>query len=211
MRSEFDPLVKRLLDGELTLAELPAELRPEAEEALRLLAAVDRGPVRLSAAVEDRVMTAVRRRARSPLRAAWRWVAEPRELRIRLRPWVLGPALAAAAALVVLLGRPGTPEPRAVAAAPDSALVKFVLHAPGARAVAVAGTFNEWSASAAPLVRAGDGIWATTLTVPTGQHQYAFVIDGARWVVDPAAPSVEDGFGRKNSVLALSGRAGLAL
>ena len=41
-KREFDPQVKQLLDGELTLADLPAELRQEGEEALRLLAAVDR-------------------------------------------------------------------------------------------------------------------------------------------------------------------------
>jgi len=43
--SDFHPHVKQLLDGELTLADLPPELRAEGEEALRLLAAVDREPV----------------------------------------------------------------------------------------------------------------------------------------------------------------------
>ena len=37
------------------------------------------------------------------------------------------------------------------------------------------------------------------LALPAGQHQYAFVVDGARWVVDPGAPAVDDGFGRRNS------------
>jgi len=27
--------------------------------------------------------------------------------------------------------------------------------------------------------------------------------DGARWVADPGAPAVDDGFGRRNSVLSL--------
>jgi hypothetical protein len=53
-------------------------------------------------------------------------------------------------------------------------------------------------------VRTGaSGIWAATLILPAGQHQYAFVVDGARWVADPSAPAVDDGFGRQNSVLAL--------
>ena len=30
-----------------------------------------------------------------------------------------------------------------------------------------------------------------------------FVVDGARWVPDPGAPAVDDGFGRRNSVLTL--------
>src|SRR5216117_1862413 len=37
-KHEFHPLVKQLLDGDITLADLPAELRAEGEEALRLLA-----------------------------------------------------------------------------------------------------------------------------------------------------------------------------
>jgi hypothetical protein len=47
-------------------------------------------------------------------------------------------------------------------------------------------------------------VWSTTLALPVGQHQYAFVVDGRRWVADPAAPAVDDGFGRRNSVLAVT-------
>ncbi|HYL54171.1 MAG TPA: isoamylase early set domain-containing protein, partial [Gemmatimonadales bacterium] len=87
----------------------------------------------------------------------------------------------------------------------DSVFVRFVLYAPGARRVAVAGTFNQWDQSAAPLVPAGtSGVWTTTLALPVGQHQYAFVVDGERWVVDPAAPSVDDGFGRRNSLVSVA-------
>lgn len=193
---EFHPQVKQLLDGELTLADLPAELRPEGEAALRLLAAVDRRPVQLSD-VTERVMGAVRGRAPSPW---WHRMAEPRELRLRVRPWLLAPALAVAAALVLWLGRPGSPGTES----PTMVTVRFVLVAPDARSVSLAGTFNQWDTSATPLVRTGDaGPWTATLTLPAGQHQYAFVVDGARWVPDPAAPGVDDGFGRRNSVLAL--------
>jgi len=69
----------------------------------------------------------------------------------------------------------------------------------------VAGTFNQWDRGAAPLVPAGkSGVWTTTLALPVGQHQYAFVVDGGRWVVDPGAPAVDDGFGRRNSVVAVT-------
>src|SRR5437660_319363 len=97
MSKTYHPLVKGLLDGERSLADLPPELRAEAEEAERLLGAVDRTPVSLS------------------------------------------PALA------------------------------------------------------------------------VGQHQYAFVVDGQRWVADPGAPAVDDGFGRRNSVVAVTAHAGRAL
>jgi hypothetical protein len=185
--TDFHPQVKRLLDGELTLADLPPELRAESEEALRLLAAVDREPVTLPA-LDARVLGELRRRVEAP--GFWR--------RLRLRPWTLVPAFAAGAALVLLLSR-GQPTPPAAAVT-----VRFVLFAPEAQQVALAGTFNQWDVAATPLVRTGaPGLWTATLTLPAGQHQYAFVVDGARWVPDPAAPAVDDGFGRRNSVLSL--------
>ena len=192
---EFHPLVKQLLDGDVTLADLPAELRAEGEEALLILGAVDRRPVQLGD-FTARVMAQVVER---PRRQFWRRVLEPREIRISVRPWLLAPALAAAAALVLWLGRSGP----AASSSPALVTVRFVLSAPDAHAVSVAGTFNQWNANATPLVRTGAGLWTATLTLPAGEHQYAFVVDGARWVPDPAAPAVDDGFGWRNSVLTL--------
>jgi len=206
----YHPLVKQLLDGELSLDELPPELRPEAAEAVRLVGAVDRTPVVLSPALDERVMAVVRRHAASRTRRAWHWLTTPRdvELRLRLRPAVWAGALALAAGVALLLLAPGTtPVPASVAhsGAHDSVFVRFVLYAPGARHVAVAGTFNQWNLNAAPLARAGtSGVWTTTLALPVGQHQYAFVVDGERWVADPAAPAIDDGFGRRNSMVAVS-------
>lgn len=192
---EFHSLVKQLLDGDIALADLPAELRAEGEEALLILGAVDRRPVQLGD-FTARVMAQVVER---PRRQFWRRVLEPREIRISVRPWLLAPALAAAAALVLWLGRSGP----AASSSPALVTVRFVLSAPDAHAVSVAGTFNQWNANATPLVRTGAGLWTATLTLPAGEHQYAFVVDGARWVPDPAAPAVDDGFGRRNSVLTL--------
>ena len=214
MNAGYHPLVKQVLDGERSLADLPAHLRTEGEEAVRVVQAVGRAPVTLSAALEQRVMTAVRRHAASPARRAWRWIHAPRELelRLRVRPWaVWGGALAAAAAVAMLLTRPAPSRVTHVASR-DSVFVRFVLYAPGARRVAVAGTFNQWDRSAAPLVPAGtSGVWTTTLALPVGQHQYAFVVDGERWVVDPGAPAVDDGFGRRNSLVAVTAHGTRAL
>jgi Glycogen recognition site of AMP-activated protein kinase len=206
----YHPLVKRLLDGELSLADLPSELRAEGEEALRLVANLDRTPVRLSPALDARVMAMVRQHAQSPLRQAWRRLTTPRdvEIRLRVRPWAVwggAGALAAAAVLALLVARPSAPAPSVVS-------VRFVLYAPGAKHVAVAGTFNQWDQHATPLVPAGTrGVWTTTVALPVGQHQYAFVVDDQRWVADPAAPAVDDGFGRRNSVVAVTPQAGRAL
>ena len=203
----YHPTVKRLLDGDISAADVPAELRAEAEEALRLASAVDRAPVALSPALDARVMAVVRRHANSPARRVWRWLAAPRdvELRLRVRPRaVWGGALAAAAVVALLLTRPPAPAPAPITSR-NVAFVRFVLYAPGASRVTVAGTFNQWDQTATPLVPVGtDGVWTTTLALPVGQHQYAFVIDGRRWVVDPAAPAVDDGFGRRNSVVAVT-------
>jgi hypothetical protein len=176
---DFNPLVKQLLDGDITLADLPPELRGEGEAALRLLAAVDRTDISMPA-VTWRVMATLERRRR------------------RFLPWLLAPALAIAAALVIWL-RPTAPAPTAALVT-----VRFVLVAPDAKQVSLAGTFNQWDAQVTPLVRTGaTGVWTATLTLPAGQHQYAFVVDGVRWVPDPGAPAVDDGFGRRNSVLTL--------
>jgi hypothetical protein len=192
------PLIQRLLDGDIRLSDLPPELRAEGERALRVFARVDRDPVRLSAALEDRVLTAVRERRVA--RPWWRWLLEPLDLRLRLRPWWGGLALVGIGGLIALLAR--SPADRAAALGADSAVVQFVFHAPAAAGVAVAGSFNGWNPTATPLARL-DGVWTITLALPAGRYEYAFVVDGQRWLADPAAPAVDDGFGRRNSVIAV--------
>jgi hypothetical protein len=204
---EFHPLVKRWLDGELSADQLGAELAAELAAARALLGAVDRSVVTLDPELDRRVMAAVRSRPATRWRRAWRWIGAAHELRLRVRPWAVA-ALAAAASLVLLLMPARQPSaPAAVAQAPESVYVKFVLYAPGAHQVSVAGTFNGWDAHATPLAPAGaSGVWAATLSLPAGQHLYSFVVDGRRWVADPTAPGVDDGFGRRNSILAVTPR-----
>lgn len=203
MSDGYHEMIKRLLDGELRLADLPPALRAEGEEALRWLAALDRTPVRLSDALDARVMASVRRRAASPARRAWRWLSGAREVRVRLHPWRVGLLAAAATVLVIVVG--GPQRAAAPASGTERAFVRFALFAPDARQVTVAGTFNQWDYTAAPLLRpAANGLWVATLAVPVGQHQYVFIVDGNRVVTDPSAPSVDDGFGSRNSVLAVS-------
>lgn len=74
---------------------------------------------------------------------------------------------------------------------------------PRPRTVHLAGSFNGWNSSAAPLVDAdGDGTWEVTVRLPEGTHLYKFVLDGNRWIPDPAGDkSLEepDGYGGMNS------------
>lgn len=87
----------------------------------------------------------------------------------------------------------------------DRVHVRFVLYAPEAQSVAVAGDFNQWNPQTILLEdERGDGLWTVTVPLSRGRHQYMFVVDGTKWVSDPMAEAYqEDGFGRKNALLAL--------
>ena len=81
--------------------------------------------------------------------------------------------------------------------------VRFSLYAPKAKKVCIAGDFNNWSKNADPMYdEDSDGIWTIVLPLKPGRYEYKFVIDGDRWVPDPANPHrVDDGFGGKNSII----------
>jgi 1,4-alpha-glucan branching enzyme len=65
--------------------------------------------------------------------------------------------------------------------------VQFVLVAPAAKSVAVVGDFNDWNPAATPMEPAR-GMWSSEAVVSAGRHDYAFVVDGTRWIADPSAP-----------------------
>ena len=70
---------------------------------------------------------------------------------------------------------------------------------PQARQVGVAGSFNNWSATATPLVRQGNA-WVAEVEVEPGPLHYKFVVDG-RWLTDPTNPRTEGAGEHQNSVL----------
>lgn len=87
----------------------------------------------------------------------------------------------------------------------DRVYVQFVISAPDARTVALAGTFNEWNPSIQLSDPDGDGLWTGRVALEPGVHEYMFVIDGSEWRPDPNAISyIDDGFGQRNSVLAIT-------
>ena len=61
--------------------------------------------------------------------------------------------------------------------------VEIWCHAPEAKKVFVAGTFNAWSKTATPMKRVGEN-WKAKVSVVPGLYDYNFVIDG-KWVCDP--------------------------
>ena len=69
----------------------------------------------------------------------------------------------------------------------------FFMPTPDVRQIHLAGSFNNWSATANPLRGPrGDGYWYTELELPPGTHAYKFVVDGDRWLEDPVNPDRED-------------------
>jgi hypothetical protein len=89
-------------------------------------------------------------------------------------------------------------------------MVQFVVSAPNASSVNLVGDFNDWNISATPLVRGSTGapgVWTINVPLTPGRHEYAFLVDGEKWMTDPASPeAVEDDFGKPNSVVTVGGR-----
>ena len=69
-----------------------------------------------------------------------------------------------------------------------------------ARFVNLAGSFNDWKASATVCGREGAG-WVCRLDLKPGKYLYKFIVDGD-WMTDPGNPRTEgDGNGNNNSVV----------
>lgn len=81
--------------------------------------------------------------------------------------------------------------------------VTFVVRAPAAGRVQLAGTFNNWNPEACTMVpdEGDSGLWRLRLPLQDGRHEYRLVIDG-RWAADPANPLTSPNeFGEFNSVV----------
>ena len=118
-------------------------------------------------------------------------------------------ATAAGIALVMLVGMQnrvdtGVPRSRRAVVIGDSVasvasairdtlrIVQFMLTAPAASRVALAGDFNGWDPRGIEMTRdVRDGRWAVTLALAPGRHTYAYVVDDTQWVRDPAGTPVE--------------------
>lgn len=107
---------------------------------------------------------------------------------------------AAAKAVAVVEATPVAPKQKVAEAA-----VRLELVRPGAKSVAVAGSFNAWKPESTPLKQAGNGSWSGSLKVTPGRHEYLFVVDG-QWLPDPNAKEVvTNPYGGCNSVLVVNG------
>jgi len=195
--NELDPRIHQVLDGELPLESLPPELRATVLRLERVAELLRAGEA--PASVAGRVLTELRR-PRTATRGGrvLRWLTERHAITVALRPiWSL--ALAAVLAAVVLVPTHGTPPLLGA----QEGIAQFVGHFPGARSVDVVGPFTDWRSGVIPLRDDDhDGVWSAVVVLPSGAHEYMFVVDGERWVADPLAGRyVSDGFGRQNALL----------
>lgn len=117
---------------------------------------------------------------------------------MRVPSWVA--CLVAACALVASGSCAATLAPAATLVTPAG--VRFELLRPEGRSVALAGSFNQWSAVSHPLARIGSrGLWTVVVPLPPGEHLFMYVVDGA-WVSPPIAEDyADDGFGARNGVV----------
>lgn len=223
----MDERIHRYLDGDLPWEELGAHERAEALRFERAVEELRRDgetpPLRdVSGGVMERVeaLAAVGRGAAdtardavepadSALERVLRWLFGRREFSLTLRPVyaVAVIALLAGAAALWSDGGDAAPldrSPASIAERSDRArvYVRFQLTVPDARSVKLAGSFSDWSPDI-DLRRMSDGRWAALVPLSPGVHDYAFQVDEERWIPDPSAPKVADGFGGFNSRLSL--------
>jgi 1,4-alpha-glucan branching enzyme len=81
-------------------------------------------------------------------------------------------------------------------------LVRFVFVDARASSVELVGDFNEWTKGTTALKLSGaPGVWAASVALTPGRHEYAFIVNGTRWVADPLALKSSDDFGTESSVI----------
>lgn len=85
--------------------------------------------------------------------------------------------------------------------------LQFTCHAPDAKQVNLAGTFNDWNSEATPMAKGDDGTWTAGLDLSPGRYEFKFVIDG-EWCCEASChvngecmQCVSNDFGTMNCVL----------
>ncbi len=196
----------RHLDGEVPVESLDPEDREEADEWDRMVASFRTAAPRGGAPswLEQRVMSEV---AALPepglLGRAIAWLVDPTT--VHVSPLAAGLVAAAFAVVLALPGRSPDQAPTPTPPVESIVYVQFLLDAPAATSVAVAGDFSEWEPAFTLQDVDGDGIWTGRVPVRPGLHSYMFLIDGTRWQTDPRADRYQDdGFGNQNAILAVA-------
>ena len=98
-----------------------------------------------------------------------------------------------------------TDSPEGIVTSPvvDGSSVTFNYGDNSATAVAVAGTFNNWTPKA--MTKGEDGVWTITINdLAAGDYQYKFVVNGDTWVLDPMNGNIAtEADGNQNSLFSI--------
>jgi len=167
-----------------------------------------RAPVEMNPALDERVMARIvsaEGSSRWRLGNLWAWLRRPRPVPVS----PLGLLVTAAALAGVAVWWHGT-SPSGGMSQPEGASgpapVQFVVVARGASSVALVGDFNDWDTGRTPMrLTSQGGIWSVVIPLTPGRHRYAFLVNGSRWLADPAAPRAPDDFGTPSSVVTVGG------
>ncbi|MFP4316652.1 MAG: glycogen-binding domain-containing protein [Desulfovibrionales bacterium] len=153
--------------------------------------------------LSDSIMARIRQKQR---RSLWQrfsnWARRP--VSIHVTPLRLAPVLALLILGMVFLprlisDRTGTVHKGEQGMVP----VVFTLTLEEAETVAVVGSFNDWEPAGYALHRQ-NGTWVLETALPAGRHEYAFLVNGEKIMVDPGVQfTIEDGFGNRNSLMIL--------
>ena len=196
----------RHLDGDLTPESLHPADRDRADawermvESFRTTAPHGDAPPWL----EQRVMAEIASMPEpNSVKRMLAWLTSPAP--VRVSPLTTGLVAAAFATVLLLPGRGTDEDPADPLDGVDPVVyVQFVLEAPSATSVAVAGDFSDWEPAFALEDSDGDGVWSGRVPVQPGVHAYMFLIDDTSWQTDPNAGRYQDdGFGNRNAVLAV--------
>jgi hypothetical protein len=178
----------------------------EREDILARVAAELQKPVRGDDALDERIMRAVKAGSAGRWRRLARWLVRPQQL--ALAPAVLVVIAVAVAGITFAVEHGIRGVTSGGAASSDHAqLVQFVVVDSSASTVALVGDFNDWDPEATRLAAEGaNGVWAVTVPLAPGRHQYAYLVDGEKWITDRNAPTSRvDDFGKPNSVILVAG------
>ena len=87
---------------------------------------------------------------------------------------------------------------------PGKKLVKFEFKGEPKQVVYVAGSFNDWNPDKSRLKEEGEGVYAASLRLAPGRHEYKFVVNG-NWYIDPNRQDwVPNAHGSLNSVITVA-------
>ena len=80
--------------------------------------------------------------------------------------------------------------------------VRVRVRAPGAEAVRLVGSFDDWGQGhTAHRAEGSEDVWEVWMTLPPGAYQYRFLVDGQPVEAPEAARYAPDGFGGRNAVV----------